>query len=721
MGSRYALIVATDRYSDVGLRELAAPAHDAEALASVLGDTGIGDFDVQVVSNRSAQDVRVAVEDFFADRDRSDTLLLHFSGHGLKNAAGELFLAAADTRPGRLASTGVGSDFLSRQMADSRAERIVLLLDCCYGGAFPRGMVVRAGGEAEVMEAFAAQSDVAGGKGRAVVTASSAMEYSFEEGNLTAGSPGSPSVFTSALVDALASGEADTDGDGWVGLHELFEYVSSAVRTTNPHQTPHMWTFGSQGELLIARSKVRRIRPTPLSGELTEALASPLAATRYGVVDLLRQRLTGADLGHAATALDVLSQLVDDDSRRVAEAAATAVADAVVRASPSPVVLDADESGTAATDVTLSGPPLALAATVTTDDPRIRAVYTEPTVEIVVSSREPVRGTVRIESQTGTVAVPVELRVTAPTAVVVPPPPPVRTPPPSPEEPKEAPVAATRSRRRNLGRLSLGRLSPGQLSRSRAGSWVVGGLLVVGALVLLSQNIPGDYQELKGFYAPQFEWYAYRASDDPWVLTSVVCVVAAVLSLCTRGRRQAWALGVLLGGCLYLIGEGITYLVLGYADDEGVTNWRVTVVVSAAIIALSVVLIRPRFSPPVRPGLVPLGMLAVGAGLVIGNRLVPYADATSLDVFGGMPLLFIAIQLAVAVLALCSPDVRTREALGFTAATWQLVNLYDTLGWRHADALGPHLALMLPATVLIVGAIVIGLMRPPAEAGVRAP
>ena len=205
----------------------------------------------------------MAVEDFFADRDRSDPLLLHFSGHGLKNAAGELFLAAADTRPGRLASTGVGSDFLSRQMADSRAERIVLLLDCCYGGAFPRGMVVRAAGEAQVLEAFAAQSDVAGGKGRVVVTASSAMEYAFEEGDLTDDASGSPSIFTGALVDALASGEADTDGDGWVGLHELFEYVSSAVRTTNPHQTPHMWTFGSQGELLIARSKVRRIRPTP--------------------------------------------------------------------------------------------------------------------------------------------------------------------------------------------------------------------------------------------------------------------------------------------------------------------------------------------------------------------------------------------------------------------------------------------------------------------------
>ena len=116
--------------------------------------------------------------------------------------AAQLHLAAADTRPGRLASTAVGSDFLSRQMADSRAERIVLLLDCCYGGAFPRGMVVRADTEAQVLEAFAAQSEVAGGKGRAVVTASSAMEYSFEEGDLTPSSSGSPSSFACRSSEA---------------------------------------------------------------------------------------------------------------------------------------------------------------------------------------------------------------------------------------------------------------------------------------------------------------------------------------------------------------------------------------------------------------------------------------------------------------------------------------------------------------------------------------
>ena len=149
-GARLALVVANEDYADDGLRRLAAPGRDADALAEILGDRSVGGFDVQVLRNESAQQIRVAIEDFFADRSPTDLLLVHFSCHGVKNASGELFLAAADTRPTRLASTAVAADFVNRQMADSRAQRIALFLDCCYGGAFPRGMVVRAAPAAQV-------------------------------------------------------------------------------------------------------------------------------------------------------------------------------------------------------------------------------------------------------------------------------------------------------------------------------------------------------------------------------------------------------------------------------------------------------------------------------------------------------------------------------------------------------------------------------------------
>lgn len=55
---RYALIIASDQYKDAALRGLIAPSHDAETLASALGDPAVGDFEVDVIVNQSSHDVR---------------------------------------------------------------------------------------------------------------------------------------------------------------------------------------------------------------------------------------------------------------------------------------------------------------------------------------------------------------------------------------------------------------------------------------------------------------------------------------------------------------------------------------------------------------------------------------------------------------------------------------------------------------------------------------
>src|SRR6185312_6351826 len=232
--TRSALIVASDQYTDPGLRRLQAPTSDARALAAVLRDPEIGDFQVRTLVNEPAHVVSLAVEDFFADRRPGDLLLVHFSGHGIKDQDGELYFATPNTMLDRLSATAVPAEFVSRRMTRSRSRRVVLLLDCCYAGAFERGLVARSGPEMGIDQHF-------GGRGRAVITASSAMEYSFEAGELADTHAVPPSVFTSALVEGLESGEADRDQDGMVGLDELYEYVFDKVRETTPNQTPGKW------------------------------------------------------------------------------------------------------------------------------------------------------------------------------------------------------------------------------------------------------------------------------------------------------------------------------------------------------------------------------------------------------------------------------------------------------------------------------------------------
>ncbi|WP_425464417.1 caspase family protein [Nocardioides guangzhouensis] len=123
------------------MRALRGAAADADALREVLADPAVGGFDVTTVLDRPAHEVAEELEGFFADRMPGDLLLVHLSGHGIKNQTGELHFAMTSTKLDRLAASSVTADFLNRQMGASRARSIILCLDCCYAGAFDRGMV----------------------------------------------------------------------------------------------------------------------------------------------------------------------------------------------------------------------------------------------------------------------------------------------------------------------------------------------------------------------------------------------------------------------------------------------------------------------------------------------------------------------------------------------------------------------------------------------------
>ena len=309
-----AFVVANDAYEDKRLRRLRAPAADAEELGRVLRDPEIGGFEVDVSMNEPEHVVRRKLSAFFDDRGLDDLLVLHLSCHGLKDDDGRLYFATADTELDHLEATAIPSEFVNRQMTRSRSRRIVLLLDCCYSGAFAAGMLSRAGDRVEIKERF-------DGRGRVVLTASSSMEYSFEGDQLEG--EGRPSVFTSALVRGLATGAADRNRDGWISIDELYDFAYDEVRAVTPSQTPGKWVFDVQGDLFVARS---RIEPpadeVALTPELLSASVSPFAHVRAGAVQELGALMHGPDEGLAAVARATLEKLALDDSSRVGAAVA---------------------------------------------------------------------------------------------------------------------------------------------------------------------------------------------------------------------------------------------------------------------------------------------------------------------------------------------------------------------------------------------------------------
>jgi uncharacterized caspase-like protein len=246
-GRRLALVVATTRYSG-DLRELRAPGNDAVDLGAVLADPERGGFEVTTVLDRPSHAVRLAVEDFLADRRPGDLLLVYVSCHGLLDSRRRLYFATTDTVKHRLGATGVEAQWLLELMEDCRARQQVLVLDCCFSGAFARGAKGDDAADVDVGGRFTGH-----GRGRVVLTASRATEYSFE-GEPVAGAAMPGSVFTAGLVTGLRSGAADQDGDGWVSVDEAYRYAFDHVRATDAQQTPQRWLYGAEGSILLSRA-----------------------------------------------------------------------------------------------------------------------------------------------------------------------------------------------------------------------------------------------------------------------------------------------------------------------------------------------------------------------------------------------------------------------------------------------------------------------------------
>jgi hypothetical protein len=301
-----ALLVATYDYQDAGLRRLTAPAHDAEALAAVLGDPDIAGFEVTTLVNEAHYRVGAAIGDFYRDRRRDDLTLLYFTGHGVKDDEGRLYLAMADTRRDGLLFTGLAAEQIDRAMEGCASRQKVLILDCCYSGAFPAGRIAKADDQVHALERFH-------GRGRTVLTASDATQYSFEGNQLHGEAP--RSVFTHHLVAGLRDGTADLDGDGDITLDELYAYVHDRVVAEMPQQRPKKQD-DVEGRMVIARN-VRWSLPV----YVTNAVASPLANDRAAALDGLGHLYrTGNDLVRARV-LTEIERLTDDDSRSVSTAA----------------------------------------------------------------------------------------------------------------------------------------------------------------------------------------------------------------------------------------------------------------------------------------------------------------------------------------------------------------------------------------------------------------
>jgi hypothetical protein len=220
--------------ADAGLNGLNAPVKDVARLHNALVNPTTGMFDegsVRLVTEATCDRILDELDDFFRSARRDDLALVYYSGHGVLDEHGQLYLCGRNPVSDRLLRTAVGNTRINEFIHDSACQRSVILLDCCSSGLFKGGAV---------------ETQLAG-PGRYVVSSTRGAELANN-----GASPTGTSLFTEYLVEGLLGGARDEDGDGYIDLREIYDYTRAQLRA-NTTQVPHC-RFDGDGAVSLARA-----------------------------------------------------------------------------------------------------------------------------------------------------------------------------------------------------------------------------------------------------------------------------------------------------------------------------------------------------------------------------------------------------------------------------------------------------------------------------------
>jgi len=244
--TKVALLIGVSEY-ETGLDPLPSAVRDVEAMQQVLAHPEMGGFaeaDIMVLQNPDRQTMEDAIYTLFANRQTDDLVLFYFSGHGVVDDSYEFYFASRSTRKdqGRLVPpTAVAAGSVQRWMQQSRSQRQVIILDSCFSGAFAKGVMAKDSGSINVEQFL-------GGKGRAILTASTSTQYALTQEGFGL------SVYTHYLVEGIRTGGADLDDDGFIGVEELHIYALSKVKESAPAMTPEFYPVKNGSRILLAKS-----------------------------------------------------------------------------------------------------------------------------------------------------------------------------------------------------------------------------------------------------------------------------------------------------------------------------------------------------------------------------------------------------------------------------------------------------------------------------------
>ena len=218
----YVLAAGISKYPIDDLK-LYYAASDAQAFAGSFETHSkplFGKIEVRLLTDEKAtrKDLLEGLVWLRKEMTQRDVGLFFFSGHGDKDADGNLYFLPVDVNPDILLATAVSADQVSTSLK-GLPGRVMAFFDACHSGGLDPNRRKAAGSLTDDL----VRDLVTDESGLIVMCSSTGREFSVESNAHRSG------VFTLAITEGL-SGKADSNRDGAVYLNELDNYTTDRVK-----------------------------------------------------------------------------------------------------------------------------------------------------------------------------------------------------------------------------------------------------------------------------------------------------------------------------------------------------------------------------------------------------------------------------------------------------------------------------------------------------------
>ncbi|MEC3992955.1 caspase family protein [Actinacidiphila sp. DG2A-62] len=263
-----AVLIGTSSYSQ--LEQLPAVGANLRDLSQALADPllwGLPEAHREVVGD--PQDPTQLLDPVYrAGREATDTLLVYYAGHGLRDTeSSDLYLALTGSRA-HTGYTAVAYEHLRAVVRGSEARRKIVVLDCCFSGRAARTL-----SEADSVAGHTAVD------GAYVLTASPRDRAALAPDGET------HTAFTGELLDILRLGIPD--GPALIDLDTLFQELERRLRAKN-RPLPRRSQEDAVGRLPLVRNRAVAAEPGPAGPVLPHEVRSAMVASGLRLARRLR-------------------------------------------------------------------------------------------------------------------------------------------------------------------------------------------------------------------------------------------------------------------------------------------------------------------------------------------------------------------------------------------------------------------------------------------------